>query len=168
MINQSCFNPYRSLLVVYVCIIGLPGIFDCYTLTQAGNFCTFIASCSQNCSFFGYTGFVVIHAPFYIIPTILYLAMYIKSRKMASSTSVSSSNGSSNTAHMTIFLLFIISCLCYFPNIAAVVVLQIVIAVRGYSISLGIMLFILGTLCLFFQWRTPLLSFASATSRRSL
>ncbi len=124
-------------------IVGLPGILDCYTLASANIFCTYVARCSPSCAIFGYTDFVLIHAPFYILPTILYLAMYIKSKKIASSSSVPANSLSSSPAHATFFLLFVTSCACYLPNIASILVLQIVVAIQGYSPLLGIMLFTL-------------------------
>ena len=123
---------------------GLPGIVDCYTVATASFFCTFIATCSRACTIFGYLDFIVLHAPFYVLPTILYGAMYVKARIIASSTAPADSAGeNSKKANITFFLLFVTSVLCNLPNIGGILVLQVVVAVQGFSAALGVMLFVL-------------------------
>ena len=126
-------------------ITGLPGILDCYTLSSANIFCTFVATCSSACTILGYLDFVIIHAPFYIMPTILYGAMYTKGRKITASTGQANSDADKSPykAHITFFLLFLTSVLCNLPNIGGILVLQIVVAVQGFSVALGVMLFVL-------------------------
>ena len=65
-------------------ITGLPGILDCYTLATARIFCTFIANCSTACTILGYVDVIILHAASsYVVPTILFSAVYMKTRKMA-------------------------------------------------------------------------------------
>ncbi len=145
--NRTKFVTISSLLcwtgTIALRIAGLPSLLDCYTLSSANIFCTFVAPCSSGCTILGYTDFAVIHAPFYTIPTLLYLAMYVKGRRLAAKVNSTSPQTTITKGHITFVLLFVTSCVCYLPNIGGILIIQIVVAYKGFSASLGIMLFVL-------------------------
>ena len=120
-------------------VTGLPGILDCYTITSTGVFCSFVGRCSEKCIIAGYLDFGIFHLPFYLIPVILYSIMYKKGRKMAKS----SSGHGAMKANVTFFLLFVTSVVCNIPTIGSILILQIVLAVQGFSLNLAITLFVL-------------------------
>ena len=128
-------------------MIGLPGISDCYTLTSAQVFCSFIASCSNSCVTFGYIDITLLHLSFYVVPVILYSVMYMKARKMVYSRNTADIITNSKITNITLFLLFLTSFICNVPNIGSIIV-QIVLSIQGFSTELSIALFVLSRIIL--------------------
>jgi len=124
-------------------VTGLPGLLDCYTISSSGAFCSFTARCSKWCAISGYVDFGIVHFPFYVLPVVLYSFMYKKGRKMARLENMPNSTASQIKASITFFLLFLTSFACNVPTILTIIIIQVVLAVQGYSLSLAITLFTL-------------------------
>ena len=84
------------LFALGTCIIPIPQILDCYIFNSYLWVCDLSLDCSSACSVYGVTFFFVVLIPVIVIPTVLYIILYIKARLARKATVIASDGITSN------------------------------------------------------------------------
>ena len=121
---------FSWLIVFILSVIGIPGIFDCYTLNSNLNYCTRSSTCSRTCFIIGNTSFATLGVPSTVVPLFLFGALYCKGRRIRKEMAAPDGGGCDEAgkkewrATITFFLLFITLFALTIPNTTV----QIIIA----------------------------------------
>ena len=98
------------VLAFAICILLLPGIFDCYVYNSTTKVCFHAASCGSNCFSMYFIIFVGILAPSGIVPIILIILLFLKARQLKNAIkAVHVGDGKKHDfkANITFFALFL-------------------------------------------------------------
>lgn len=141
------FMPFRypkshgKVLFVLPCIIWvgsllaslsvLPPILDCVRFSSATFLCTTTTKCGLDCSLFIITSYIFITLPCTVVPTILYILLYVKARKLKKATATVTDGTASGgqrdwKATITFFILFLSLFAASLPSVTVSVILAIV------------------------------------------
>ena len=100
-----------------MCLPYLPGILDCYSFASFNYYCVIRSACSNACRYVAYFSFIVVAFSSFALPVILYSAMYVKARKMKSTSITAEHDAASTTkANVMMFLVFVTCFLCNTPT----------------------------------------------------
>lgn len=113
---------------------GLPGLMDCYTVRPSRTACFYDGLCSTPCSRFGYVLFLTTILPSYIIPSLLFGALYLKGRKSLATTGQTDEGKERiKKSTITFFWLFVAYSLVTIPGSGVYMITLVLSRVHEYS-----------------------------------
>ena len=140
-----------------MCLPYLPGILDCYSFAAFNYYCVIRSVCSNACMYATYFRYLVVSFPSFVLPVVLYSAMYVKARKMKLTSITAEHDAASTTkANVTMFLIFVTSFLCNAPTIGGILLIQMLVRFYQSHRYLWLPYLLLGQFIFFILILTPI------------